>query len=250
MSIFEKDDFDFLDKKTRQILLASRESFVPHTPHRYEKNLFEAVRRGDLPLARRCMEQLNTSGQAGRLSSNPLRQEQIIFISYITQITRAAMDAGVAEDLAYAMSDSYIQTSEKCTKLSQISALQERALRDFISAVKHKKESPPYSKSVRSAIHYMQSHLQERITLEQLADEAELSTGRFSHLFREETGLSPMMFLQRERLETAKSMLLYTDRPLSEISAALCFSSESHFIKVFREYTGRTPGRYRKSQEN
>ena len=122
MTIFEKDNFDFLDKKTRQILLASRESFVPHTPYRYEKDMLEAVRIGDMDLAKQCMEALEKTGQAGRLSSSPLRQAQIIFISYITQITRAAMDAGVAEDLAYAMSDSYIQTSEECTSPSQIQA--------------------------------------------------------------------------------------------------------------------------------
>ena len=248
MTIFEKDNFDFLDKKTRQILLASRESFVPHTPYRYEKDMLEAVRIGDMDLAKQCMEALEKTGQAGRLSSSPLRQAQIIFISYITQITRAAMDAGVAEDLAYAMSDSYIQTSEECTSPSQIQALRERALRDFVSAVKHKKESPPYSKAVRKAIHYIHSHLQEKISLPQLARASGLSRGRFSHLFKEETGMSPMAYLQKERLETACSMLLYTDYPLSEISAALCFSSESHFIRIFREYTGRTPGRYRKSQ--
>ena len=61
--------------------------------------------------------------------------------------------------------------------------------------------------------------------------------------------MTPLAYVQKERLETAKSMLLYTDYPLSEISAALCFSSESHFIKAFREYTGKTPGRYRKSQD-
>ena len=159
MSIFEKDNFDFLDKKTRQILLASRESFVPHTPYRYEKDMLEAVRMGNLVLARKCVENLNKTGQAGKLSTNPLRQEQIIFISFITQITRAAMDGGVPEDLAYAMSDSYIQTSEECTSLSQIEGLRNRALKDFVSAVKHKQESPPYSKAIRSAIHYIHSHI-------------------------------------------------------------------------------------------
>ena len=64
MSIFEKDNFDFLDKKTRQILLASRESFVPHTPYRYEKDMLEAVRLGDLALARKCVEILDKTGQA------------------------------------------------------------------------------------------------------------------------------------------------------------------------------------------
>ena len=71
MSIFEKDNFDFLDRKTRQILLASRESFVPHTPYRYEKDMLEAVRLGDLALARKCVEILDKTGQAGKLSSIP-----------------------------------------------------------------------------------------------------------------------------------------------------------------------------------
>ena len=248
MNIFEKDNFDFLDKKTRQILLASRESFVPHTPYRYEKDMLEAVRQGDLALARKCMEILDKTGQAGKLSPNPLRQSQIIFISYITQITRAAMDGGVEEDLAYAMSDSYIQTSEKCTALSQIDRLRTRALMDFTNAVRHKKDSPPYSKAVRRAISYIRSHVKEKISLSQIALASGLSSGRFSHLFREETGMTPFAYVKKERLETARSMLIYTDRPISEISAALCFSSESHFIQAFREYTGKTPGKYRKSQ--
>ena len=248
MNIFEKDNFDFLDKKTRQILLASRESFVPHTPYRYEKDMLEAVRQGDLALARKCMEILDKTGQAGKLSPNPLRQAQIIFISYITQITRAAMDGGVEEDLAYAMSDSYIQTSEKCTALSQIDRLRARALMDFTNAVRHKKDSPPYSKAVRRAIGYIRSHVKEKISLSQIALASGLSSGRFSHLFREETGMTPFAYVKKERLETARSMLIYTDRPISEISAALCFSSESHFIQAFQEYSGTSPGEYWKSQ--
>ena len=90
---------------------------------------------------------------------------------------------------------------------------------------------------------------QTDVSLSQLADASGLSSGRFSHLFREETGMTPLAYVKKERLETARSMLVYTDHPISEISAALCFSSESHFIQAFREYTGKTPGRYRKSQD-
>ena len=61
--------------------------------------------------------------------------------------------------------------------------------------------------------------------------------------------MTPLAYVKKERLETARSMLVYTDHPISEISAALCFSSESHFIQAFREYTGKTPGRYRKFQD-
>ena len=41
MDIFKDEQFEFLDKKTRKILMESRESFVPHTPYAYEKNMLE-----------------------------------------------------------------------------------------------------------------------------------------------------------------------------------------------------------------
>lgn len=247
MDTFMGNSFDFLDKKTRKILLESRESFIPHTPYKYEKELLEAVRMGDIELAMECSRLLASSGKEGTLSQNPLRQAQIIFIALITQITRAAMDADVPEDLAYAMSDNYIQTSENCTKLSQIQILKDRALQDFTAAVKHQKTSPPFSKSVRKSINYMNSHMQEKITLDDLTRAAGLSQGRFSHLFHEETGMSPMAYLQAKKIKTAKNMLLYTEYTVSEISNILCFSNESHFIKVFKKSTGISPGKYRTS---
>lgn len=250
MKFYPTDSFDYLDKKTRKILLESRESFIPHTPYLYEKNMLEAVRKGDVELAQKSLQLMNAVGKAGTLSENPLRQAQILFISFITQVTRAAMDADVPEDLAYAMSDSYIQTSESCTRISQVHALQDRAIKDFAGAVRHQKNSPPFSKSVRKVITYINSHLQEKITLETLARISGLSSGRFSHLFREETGYSPMAYLQAERIKTARNMLVYTEYSVSEISTILCFSSESHFIRVFKQTIGMSPGKYRNASNS
>lgn len=246
MKNFSLKDFDFLDKKTKKILMESRNSFVPHTPYQCEKNMLATVRAGNLELARQAMKKLEESGQSGILSKDPLRQSQIIFISFITQITRAAMDAGVSEDFAYAMSDSYIQTSENCSKPQQISLLEKRALMDFVNAVRHQKASPPFSRATRAAINYMHSHMQEKILLKDLARASGLSQGRFSHLFKKETGQSPMSYLLREKIETAQTMLLYSDAPVSQISSSLCFSSESHFIKTFQNFLGVSPGKYRR----
>ena len=141
------------------------------------------------------------------------------------------------------MSDSYIQTALDCTSPRQVQALTDRSLRDFVGAVRHQKNSPPYSRATRKAVNYIHSHLQEKITLKELADAAALSPGRFSHLFREETGLSPMAYVRKEKMETARTMLLYSEYKLSEISTILGFSSESHFIRTFKEYFGTTPGK-------
>jgi transcriptional regulator GlxA family with amidase domain len=91
--------------------------------------------------------------------------------------------------------------------------------------------------------------MQEKITVEMLAEEAGLSKGRFQHLFKEETGVSSMTYLRGEKVESAKAMLTYSDYKIYEISMILGFSSESHFIKIFREYEGITPLEYKKKSQ-
>lgn len=63
------------------------------------------MRSGDVVRAKECMNELSLTGKPGILSLNPLRHAQNLFIAHITQITRAAMEAGVEEDMTYAMSD-------------------------------------------------------------------------------------------------------------------------------------------------
>ncbi|MGM9597252.1 MAG: helix-turn-helix domain-containing protein [Eubacteriales bacterium] len=49
----------------------------------------------------------------------------------------------------------------------------------------------------------------------------------------------------KEKTEEAKRLLRYTDKTSVAISAYLGFSSQSHFSKVFKKYTGKTPNEYR-----
>ena len=54
----------------------------------------------------------------------------------------------------------------------------------------------------------------------------------------------------RRKLEEAKSLLIYTDKTISEISEYLCFSTQSYFQNVFKKKYGQTPKEFRSSQEN
>lgn len=245
MRIFRDEEFDFLDKKTRKILMESREAFVPHTPYQYEKNMLNAVKCGNMEEAKYWTSQID-AGKAGTLSSNVFRQEQIMFMVYVSLITRASLEGGVKEDLAYAMSDSYIQTVGNCTTILQISKLKERALKDFVNAVKNQRKSVPYSKVVRKAIRYMQNHFKENISVEELAGAVGVSQSRLSHLFKEETGVSLMTYLRKEKIENAKAMLRDSDYRIYEISTILGFANESYFVKVFKDYEGITPGEYKR----
>ena len=102
-----------------------------------------------------------------------------------------------------------------------------------------------YPKPVMVCMDYIYENLHTKITLPTLAKTAGLSPSYLSRLFRRETVLTVSEYIIRKRVEAAENMLKYSEYSCIEISSYLCFSSESHFIQVFRRYTGYTPKQYR-----
>jgi transcriptional regulator GlxA family with amidase domain len=94
------------------------------------------------------------------------------------------------------------------------------------------------------------AHLEEELSLEQLAHECKLSVTHFAKAFARSTGISPHRWLMQRRVDVAKDLLLTTDSSLVEISLKCGFSDQSDFTRVFAEATGETPGRWRQIQLN
>jgi AraC family transcriptional regulator len=99
---------------------------------------------------------------------------------------------------------------------------------------------------LRRVLDYMTAHLDEDISLDDLADAACFSAFHFSRVFSNTLGVSPHRYLSRLRLERAKTMLSLRTLPISQISLACCFSSQSNFTRAFRRATGSTPQAYRR----
>ena len=55
------------------------------------------------------------------------------------------------------------------------------------------------------------------------------------------------VFILEKKIESAKLFLRFSDYSYADIAAILAFSSQSHFIHVFKQYAGMTPGQYRRS---
>lgn len=93
-------------------------------------------------------------------------------------------------------------------------------------------------------IDYIYYHLNETISLQALAKETGLHPSYLSTLFHREMGMTLTEYIRKQRIETAKNMLLDSEYSYAEIAALLAFSSQSHFTRVFREETGYTPKAY------
>src|SRR6202050_857832 len=129
-----------------------------------------------------------------------------------------------ADSLAQALAARYLLLNENSDQAvaRQISPLPQAILR-------HVKE-------------YMEAHLQNDLSLHQLARETHYSRGHFLRMFRAATGKTPHQYLIERRIERAKRIFRDEEKTsLIDIAARCGFSSQSHMTRVFREQTGVTP---------
>lgn len=102
-----------------------------------------------------------------------------------------------------------------------------------------------YSK-IADTLDYINEHISQNITLQMLADRIYLSKDRFSHLFKEIAGYSPIEYIIRKRINVACKLLLNSDMTIQEIASACNFCTAAYFSKTFAKYMKLTPSEYRK----
>ena len=101
-------------------------------------------------------------------------------------------------------------------------------------------------RSIRKSLLYIEKNYMERLTLYEVARESGMSKYHFSRVFKVETGRSFSGYLNRKRIEVAKSLMEYQDMNITEACFAVGFNDLSYFSRVFRKLEGITPSSYRK----
>lgn len=97
-------------------------------------------------------------------------------------------------------------------------------------------------------IGYIQKHfLDFDLSLQSVADSFQRSTRQISRIVRAETGKGYKEFVTQLRMEHAKALLRSGQR-VSDVCEAIGYSSRSHFIQTFTQYTGMTPASYRSNE--
>ena len=93
---------------------------------------------------------------------------------------------------------------------------------------------------------FIQENHGEKLTLEEIADAAAVSTRECLRCFRNAIDRSPVEYLNDYRLQTALKLLENTDMPVTEIALRTGFGGSSYFSKMFRRTYGKTPAQHRK----
>lgn len=101
-------------------------------------------------------------------------------------------------------------------------------------------------KKLKRALVYMTKHLEDKITITQLAEVALISQYHFIRCFRSAYELTPLQYLTRLRLKKASLLLKQSDATVGNIVTKCGFENESAFIRLFKKEFKMTPIAYRK----
>lgn len=226
---------------------AKNEECFSHRPLEVEYKFYEAVCLGDVEYVKKnCKEQAFTNLEgAGILSTNPLTNIKYHFIVTVAIIARRCVEAGMELEQALRLSDFYILKMDRCSTIDDISKLHRQMSLDYTRKMIVIKKQSVLSKPVVLCMDYIYSHINKRITVDELADYVSLSHGYLARLFKKELNISISDYICEMKIEKAQNLLKYSDYSLVEISNYLAFSSQSHFIQTFRKLVGMTPKRYR-----
>lgn len=222
----------------------TREENIQHHTYREERNQFELLRAGD-PRALEARKKAQENNKPGTVSPDPLRNLKYLMVTNIASSCRAAIEGGVDEKRAYDISDLYIQKMDLMDDPEEIECLGDDMFAFYLREVQAAAKKRVVSRHVSLCLDYIYNHLHEPIQVQTLAELTGLSPSYLSSLFKSEMGQSISEYIMSKKMEAARNMLRYTDYSSAEISSVLNFSSQSHFIRAFKRYVGKTPKRYR-----
>ena len=240
-----KIDFDAIYK----LLHENAETGFKHTTYQEESKRFHYLLNGDKRAIKEAVKVLNPDIQ-GKLSDNRIRNMRYLFIINTALATRYLIEAGIPQETVYSASDVYIQRADVTETIDDFYKLTEESWSVFLEMVKSSKKEEKYSKPVLECLTYIDSHFNNKITLEEVGEKLGLNSCYLATLFKKETGTTFGEYVADIRTDTAKVLLSKTDYTFTQIAYSLAFCSQSHFTNSFKKRTGLTPRQYREKYFN
>ena len=210
-----------------------------------EQKMMQMVSEGNLNF-RQEAGRIASTGVVGNLGhGSSLRHIKNMIIISTTLFTRAAIRGGLNPEIAFMLSDRYINAVEGCKSFAEISEVNSAMQDDFVQRVHRIKASDGMSPQIRKCCDYIQLNVEKKLTIAELAQVCGYSETHLSRRFKQETGQTISRYILGQKIEMAKALLLDDAVTVQEIAARLGFESQSYFGEQFRRAVGMTPGEYR-----
>ena len=207
-----------------------------------ERLLFAAIRRGDLDTGKKTIKEiLNYLSMAF--------QGDIELTRYKAMELAVLLSRAVNED-SNSGNDHFYQNNKFFKKVKESQSIDEiylnmQGITEGIAAKIFSFRGVRHSSVLRKAERFIWDNYTRKISLEEIAKASGLSAPYFSTVFKDEMGENLSSYLNRLRVEKAANILITANTPLYQIAEQCGFEDQSWFSKIFKKYTGTSPGKFR-----
>lgn len=109
----------------------------------------------------------------------------------------------------------------------------------------HNQLSEGQATHVYKAIAYIQEHIGDNLSLQQVASFVHLHPGHLSVVFKKESGMTFRDFVMKKKMEHAMDILAISPAKISEVASEVGYDDVKYFGQIFKKFTGKTPSEYR-----
>ena len=213
----------------------------------WEKELFRIVRGGDVDAIEKMLRGISMLDEShiGVVAKESKKQTEYLCVTLISLLARVATEGGMNQEQAYTKADVGLQRLSFCKTEEEMKALTSRMLYEFTAAVGKAKKEDSRQHYVEACKAYIAENLRRPFRVADISETLGLNRSYLARKFSEAEGISIHEYIMKERCEHAANLLRHSDYSIAMIAEYFCFSTQSHFGKVFKDYYGMTPMEYR-----
>ncbi len=221
--------------------LESYENYKSY-PISLESELKSAVLEGDGLRAKEIINKL--LGQVFFYSNNDFAIIKTRVLELIILLSRSAIEGGADVEQIFALNNTCVREIEKYTTLDRLNIWLIEVINRFVSYV-FEFNDVKHADIIYKIISYIKSNYMKRITLEDIAEHVYFSKTYISRIFKEEMNVTLSKYINKTRIEKSKILLLDCSLSLTDVATLVGFEEQSYYTKIFRGFTGMSPGKYR-----
>lgn len=225
-----KTDFDAYSRKVEQ-------------RYRTEKELLQHISAGDRKAALEAARKFISAPFEPRLTST-LREQKSLLITANTLFRKAIEPNEIHPIFLHEISSKFVNYIENALSETALDQLYEKMIREYCLLVKTK-STKQYSHCVRQTLYFIDFNLDAKINLSDLAEKYNVSVPYLSNLFKKEVGTTIIKYINKLRIERAKTLLNSSSLSIQDIAIHVGIYDHNYFTKVFKKEVGVAPTDFR-----
>ncbi len=212
-------------------------------PYAKEKALINHLKQGDIESALRLNHDLFKFFTS---CSGALGDAAVYFhMQLLSSTIQCALEMGINIESLLGGANPYRELL-KCTDIVEVQDWFVGLFKELSEQVQNRKNAKNQG-VIESMVKYIREHYDQDLGLKALSQRVFLSVPYLSAVFREEYGKPLKQFINEVRIEKAKQFLADPNYQIAEVAEKVGYDKVHAFLRLFKEYTGMTPGQYRKT---